>query len=628
MPPKSKKRRQSIEAAAKGREALKQVRLEQDRSASATLPTIITPGTIENVSDESTLDQNEQQDPSHEQPGPSQEQPGPSQERTDPSISQDQPGTSETVDSLELMEEFVGSWVQGLDHEDKKSLAVLLCFVLVKELDFTQTRAAELAAKVIDKHDKTVRRWRTDLIANGGSFSESTQGRYQRTGVLWANEELNKKASEYVRANAAVEGKPNLTSIEFCKWVNKTLLPNSTLEPGFPRRISVETARKWLHEMGFEVLTAKKGIFVDGHERPDVVESRAKFLRKMVKLGFLHFTNAPTEQAARALPEDVEPPILERRDKTVVFFHDETTFQSNEDQTLQWGTKGTKMMKPKSRGAGIMLSDFIDERNGFLSLTDEEYERSKQANPSARKYARQFLEYGENKEGYWTRDKFMSQMNIAVDMAEFKYPKEDGWRIVWVFDHSSCHAAMADDALDASKMNVNPGGKQRKMRDSIWRGKVQSMNDRHGVPKGMRQVLRERHVDASGMTAEQMRAKLAEMEDFKFEKSMIEHLLIKRGHIPAFLPKFHPELNPIERVWAQLKRYTKAHCKYTIHSLRKNIPDSYDSVSLENIQNHFRKVKHFMFGYLEGLKPGQELDETLKKYKIAAKSHRKIGMNE
>ena len=231
----------------------------------------------------------------------------------------------------------------------------------------------------------------------------------------------------------------------------------------------------------------------------------------MVKIGFLYFTNAPTEQTRQAVPEDVDPPIQERRGKTVVFFHDETTFQSNEDQTSQWGVKGTKVMKPKSRGAGIMTSDFIDEHSGFLSLTDEEYECAKQVNPSAKKYARRFLEYGENREGYWTRDKFIAQMNCAVEMAELKYRKEEGWRHVWVFDHSSCHAAMADNTLDASKMNVNPGGKQRKMRDTVWKGMLQSMNDSSGVSKGMRQVLRERHVDVSGIT-------LAAMDDFKNEK--------------------------------------------------------------------------------------------------------------
>ena len=75
------------------------------------------------------------------------------------------------------------------------------------------------------------------------------------------------------------------------------------------------------------------------------------------------------------------------------------------------------------------ISDFIDEHNGFLSLTDEEYKRAKQANPRAKKYARRFLEYGENREGYWTRDKFIDQMKSAVEMAELKYPKEEGWRL-------------------------------------------------------------------------------------------------------------------------------------------------------------------------------------------------------
>lgn len=176
------------------------------------------------------------------------------------------------------------SWEEGLDHEDKKSLAMLLCFVLVNKLSFTETRAAELTARVIKKNDKTVRRWHTDLVTNRGLFTESSQGRYQRNGVLWSNEDLNQKASEYVRANAAAKGRPNLTSIEFCKWVNKSLLPNTTLEPGFPRRISVETARNWLHDMGFEVLTANKGIFVDGYERPDAVKSQNKISEKDGKI--------------------------------------------------------------------------------------------------------------------------------------------------------------------------------------------------------------------------------------------------------------------------------------------------------------------------------------------------------
>ena len=106
-----------------------------------------------------------------------------------------------------------------------------------------------------------------------------------------------------------------------------------------------------------------------------------------------------------------------------------------------------------------MVSDFIDEKNGYLCLTQEEYVRAREVDSSTVcMEARCLFEYGEAKEGYWTSDKFVQQMKVAIRIAEFKYPKQEGWRHVWIFDHSSCHAAMADDSLDVSKMNVNPGG--------------------------------------------------------------------------------------------------------------------------------------------------------------------------
>ena len=98
------------------------------------------------------------------------------------------------------------------------------------------------------------------------------QGKYQRDGVLWHSEELNKIATRYVRENTLVKGRPNLTAGSFSQWVNECLLTTQTLEPGYPRRISFETARKWLLELGFTVMEHKKGTYVDGHERPDVVQ--------------------------------------------------------------------------------------------------------------------------------------------------------------------------------------------------------------------------------------------------------------------------------------------------------------------------------------------------------------------
>ena len=91
----------------------------------------------------------------------------------------------------------------------------------------------------------------------------------------------------------------------------------------------------------------------------------------MAVLGFLNQSNAPTEEAKAALPTDLENPSQDIVDTTVIFFHDESTFQSNDHQSTYWGEKGTTIMRPKSKGAGIMVSDFIDEKNGFLRLTQE-----------------------------------------------------------------------------------------------------------------------------------------------------------------------------------------------------------------------------------------------------------------
>ena len=94
-----------------------------------------------------------------------------------------------------------------------------------------------------------------------------------------------------------------MNAVSFTRWVNDHLLPNSILEPGFPRHIEVETGRKSLHALGFEVLN-KKGVYIDSHEREDVVAHRKKFLRQLVAGGFLTKDGAPNDEAKNAFPND------------------------------------------------------------------------------------------------------------------------------------------------------------------------------------------------------------------------------------------------------------------------------------------------------------------------------------
>ena len=72
----------------------------------------------------------------------------------------------------------------------------------------------------------------------------------------------------------------------------------------------------------------------------------------------------------------------------------------------------------------------------FLGLSESQWETAKVTNLNIKRYAREYLEYGENKEGYWTMSHFLAQLKRAAKIAEIQYPREQGWRICWVFDNS------------------------------------------------------------------------------------------------------------------------------------------------------------------------------------------------
>ena len=86
----------------------------------------------------------------------------------------------------------------------------------------------------------------------------------------------------------------------------------------------------------------------------------------------------------------------------------------------------------------------------------------------------------------------------------------------------------------------------------------------------------ERGVDVRGMKADDMRKKLKEMHDFKYEKTKVKATISARGHRCVFIPKYHCELNPIERVWG--------HCDYTFAGLENTIDPALDNVPVDLIR--------------------------------------------
>ena len=502
-------------------------------------------------------------------------------------------------------------WVVSLPLQDRKMLAVMLMETLQKRTALKSTAAALEAAWITGFNEKTIRGYRKEFFENGGRFKDEARGKYQRA-CLFNEESLRLQAAMWVRENAVRKGAPNLVAREFCQWVNNELLPSSDLPPNLPRSIGVRTATRWLRRLGFRPTSHKKGAYVDGHERDDVVAHRKEFLEDMKTLRETHLPPPPPSDERAATP----PPNAEFLKQLIVIYHDESIFNTNEGQKWAWATGDQPIIQPKTKGAGIMVSDFIEQRGGFLRLTETEAVR---AGASFPKTARVLLEYGAEKEGYWNSDRFMANIKNAVAIAEFKYPPEKN-TLVFIFDQSSCHKAYAENALNVSRMNVRPGGKQPCMRDTVWAGRAQKLVDDKGVPKGMKQILEERGINTERMKAEDMRTVLSFHDDFQSEKTLVDKYISDKGHRCVFLPKFHCELNPIERVWGQAKVHSRAHTNFTLPGLRSIINPALDSVSTDLMRKYFRRVLEYERAYLEGKKAGKELEAAVKVYK----SHRRV----
>ena len=93
-----------------------------------------------------------------------------------------------------------------------------------------------------------------------------------------------------------------MTAATFCAWLESDLLPLVRQHhPDAPSKVSVSTAICWLHKLGFNPSSTKKGLYIDGHERKDVVDYRKLYLIKLEVLESTHAPPPPERTIDRAL---------------------------------------------------------------------------------------------------------------------------------------------------------------------------------------------------------------------------------------------------------------------------------------------------------------------------------------
>ena len=495
------------------------------------------------------------------------------------------------VCASEVLENFVQRRIELSIH---KAL-VLIAFANLIKVGKGIIEASDLVALCTGYAKETVRRWAksffvdywvvlSDPVADTDDETlefvlSSNRGMHAKFPSLILDSEFQLEARKYVRENAWRKGEPNLTAHTFAQWVNETTKAG----------ICDETARLWLQKLGFTQKHHKKGVYFDGHDREDVVAYRSQFVKSMAEI------------AKNCILPGRDPPQVPR--PIIQVAHDESSFHANALQSNFWSDGTVHPLTQKSLGASIMVSDFITEESGFLRDDVSE--------------ARVFLET--SKEGYWNNELLMVQVQKAVDIFERKYPNAQA---LFLFDNAPSHLKCSPDALNTSSMNVNPGGKQPVQRSTEWNGEIQHMVLPDGTPKGLRLVLEERGVNTRGMNAERMKDILGSHPDFKKQPCILQEYIEQRGHLCWFYPKFHCELNPIERVWCRAKQYTRQHCNGTIIRLRTAVREGLETATLDLIQKYFKTCRAYEQAYREG-HTGYSVEEAVKTYK----SHRRVYGN-
>jgi hypothetical protein len=435
--------------------------------------------------------------------------------------------------------------------------------------------SAQLAAEVTAGERtgwtaRTILRYYDECVDNDGAFVRSLRGCHPKAQWLLDDVKKQQQAIQWVRENAAKKGFKRMTCKSFRDYLNTELLKDALLDRAKGaggKRLPKDGIHEWttgryLHRLGFEMTYSKKGAYFDGHERPDVVADRVRYLAEKKEHDRLTVRSMPSKEE---IAEYMNRPFEERHYVEIV--HDESACTANDAHNAQWGEKKRPgSIKRKSPGAGLMISAFISEiQGGVLTL------------PNHRR-ACKIMEYGKGE--WWNSEKMLAHLEDAIDIAEKLFP----WaRLIFRFDHSSNHTARGPDALNANNMNANPGaprGKQNIMRDTKW---VDDNNATHkqsmvftkisnkGKPKGLRQVLRERglldddgmptaralryldpgsEAEESGEEAEvqternqklragDMHKLMAAQPDFVNEKTLIHKMVEAKGHICRFYPKF------------------------------------------------------------------------------------------
>ncbi|KAF8225733.1 hypothetical protein L208DRAFT_413992 [Tricholoma matsutake] len=355
-------------------------------------------------------------------------------------------------------------------------------------------------------------------------------------------------------------------------------------------------------------------MYIDGHEREDVVAYRQQFVTRLLTR-YAPRMYTWDNNGVETKPLEFHSPDINGRFRLIPVTHDESTFYANNERKTRWIHESQKAA-PERKGEGtlIMISDFLTSEWGRLTSADGTED------------ARVVFKAGKNRDGYFDADDLLAQVDKAIDIFE---ERTRGFATgLFLFDNAPSHQKRAPDGLSARKMPKNPNdgwthhkGGPRMRPTTLADGIVQDFyfdDDHPQYPGYFKGILRERGLwpqsenllaQCEGFKCETgkvdccCRRLLFNQPDFTNQRSQLEELVTSRGHICDFYPKYHCELNFIEQYWGAVKfRYRGFGTRPSnVDEMQKRVLECLDDIPLLQIRRYANRSARFIDAYSKGL---------------------------
>jgi len=464
---------------------------------------------------------------------------------------------------------------------------------------------------------RRLRTWACRFIKDRTKVPANPYGKWNKSQI--EDEDLSQDILQHLQSLG-----PNIRALDIVNYLN---YPDVRKKYRMKKGISEQTARKWLQRMGFRWTLDPKGQYVDGHERPDVVDYRQKvYISRMLLAD-------PRLRTYSKMGEENTPEERDGVRRVVIWYHDESVFYAHDRRKKSWVHKdaGAAPYK-KGEGHSLMVADFVSADYGWLRGPDG-------------RSARRLFRPGKKRDGWFTNEDILEQIKDAIALVKELYPHDDH---IFVYDNATTHLKRPVDAPSARNMPKNPNetwgveineldanGKKKKIRmaGGMFDGKPQSFyfpegHSKAGWFKGMATILEERGISTKGLNAQCKDFKCKEgasdcccrrilynQADFVNVKSTLEITCEAEGTAVVFLPKFHCELNPIEQCWGYAKRIYRMYEPSSQEAdLERNVISSLASIPLSSIRRFANRSRRFMDAYNKGL-DGKQAAWASRKYR-------------